>query len=340
MTAPEEYLLQLSLHGAHLTRTLAVDTTDASSLAQEVHRHARGILGAERVTIHLDEVGLSGTVTSHGGALAGTFLLEPAVAHNPETTDDDWDQHLLHVAHGYTMNDLHTLTVAACRADRSLVSDAHTRYSVAWSAIATSLAEAATPPDRQDLIRTGWQAIYREVREMRVMFGFKDREGTHGVATAPRFVQYWTIPPAMPEEGLIERLAVSQILDTLTTPYRDAIVALAVHDTYQAAADALGITYVAFVARINVARKQLRRLWFSPDTAPPAKGTDRRVGSYNKPLATHCRRGHKFTPENTYWRAGRSIGRAKVRTCRACESARGKKRVAARAADRQQAEAA
>lgn len=233
------------------------------------------------------------------------------------------------VAHGYTMADLNEMASAACRADRSLASDAHTRYNVAWSAIAEALAVADSeqPPTRGELVRVGWQAIYAEVREMRVMFGFKDREGPNGVASAPRYVTYWTVRPHSHEDGLIERMAVHQVLEVLSAPYRDAVVALAVHGDYQAAADALGIKYTALTGRIRTARKRLRAVWFAPETAPLVRGTDRRVGAYGQALATRCRAGHKWTPENTRWeQSRRGPGHAKVRRCRSCEADRSKKR--------------
>lgn len=319
------YTLRFGPDGDTCTRPLAIEGHTAADLAQAVHRHARGRLGSQRVDIHIDPDTLTGTVLAHGVPV-GEFTLTVVDEQAPVTVDTSAHDH---VAHGYTLRDIGRLTRAACAADRSMSADITTRYDIAWSAIAEHLCAAETPPDWNELTRVGWQAIYREVREMRVMFGFKDRDGTTGVATAPRYVQYWTVLPATPEEGLIERIAVAQVLGTLTGTYRDAIVALAVHGNYQAAADALGIQYKALVARIGTARKQIRTLWFAPETAPPIKGTDRRVGSYGKQLATHCREGHEWTPENTYWRAGRN-GRRNVRTCRACEQIRSKARVAAR----------
>lgn len=241
----------------------------------------------------------------------------------------------LEVRHGYTMHDLHSMTKQAVRADRSLASDADTRYNTAWSAIALALCEADDIPDRHDLVTIGWQAIYREVKEMRGLFGFKDRDGTTEVASAPRYVQYWTVPPLHPDDDYAERVAVHQIVDTLPDTYRDAVIALAVHDDYQLAADSLGLKYSAFTFRMTVARKQFRELWFAPETAPPIKTTDRRIGSYAKPLSQFCRDGagpHEMTPENTQWRAPRKPGRRLTRVCRACEQERGRKRVAARKA--------
>lgn len=236
----------------------------------------------------------------------------------------------LQVRHGFTMRDLDAMAKQACRADRSLASDADTRYNVAWSAIALALCEAEEAPEWHDLVTIGWQAIYREVKEMRGLFGFKDRDGTTAVATAPRYVQYWTVPPIHPDEDFAERIAVHQILDTIPETYRVAVVALAVHDDYQAAADSLGLKYSAFTFRMTVARQRFRALWFAPETAPPVRGTDRRVGSRNTKLRTSCSKGHELTPENTYRRPNPKPGRRGERVCKTCEQDRSRARVAAK----------
>jgi DNA-directed RNA polymerase specialized sigma24 family protein len=241
----------------------------------------------------------------------------------------------LPVAHGWTMRSLDQVTRAAVNNDRSRASDADTRYNTAWSAIAEHLCAADEPPTWHDLFTVGWRAIYAEVREMREVFGFKDRDGTTETASAPRYVAYWWQPPHRPEDSLLERIAVYEILATLPEIDREAIVALAVHGDYQAAADSIGLKYTALTARLTVARKRFRAQWFAPETAPRIKGTDRRVGSRNKPLATHCKDGkgpHEMTPENTYRRPNPKPGKRGERVCRACEAERGKARVAARQA--------
>jgi DNA-directed RNA polymerase specialized sigma24 family protein len=233
------------------------------------------------------------------------------------------------VAHGYTMRDLHKLAASACTYDRSMASDAGTRYNTAWSAIAEALCAADEPPAWHDLFTVGWRAIYNEVREMRHTYGFFEKDGSNGVASSPRFVQYWTQPPVRPDDGLTERLAVGQILATLTDTERDAVVALAVHDDYRRAAEALGISYTALTVRMSAARKRFRAHWYAPETAPAIKGTDRRVGSHGKPLATRCKNGkgtHEMTPENTYRRPSPKPGKRGERVCRACEAERSKAR--------------
>lgn len=239
---------------------------------------------------------------------------------------------VLQVRHGFTMHDLDIMAKQACRADRSLASDADTRYNAAWSAIALALCEAQDAPERHDLVTVGWQAIYREVKEMRGVFGFKDRDGTTEVASAPRYVQYWYSRPERTDDIIAERVAVHQIMATIPELYRNAVVALAVHDDYQVAADSLGLKYGTFGARVNVARKQFRAHWFAPETAPPAKGTDRRVGSRTTELRTHCTAGHELTPDNIYRRPNPKPGRRGERACKKCEQIRSQERWAAKKA--------
>jgi DNA-directed RNA polymerase specialized sigma24 family protein len=188
------------------------------------------------------------------------------------------------IGHGYTLTDLHDMASHACAYDRSLASDAYTRYSVAWSAIAEALINAPHWPRREELVRVGWQAIYREVREMRHTFGFRNRDASNGVGSAPRFAQFWYAPVYTFEDDLIERRAVPAIMATLTDSERAAVVALAVFDDYHLAADSLGLKLSTFTVRLSAARRRFRRRWYAPDTPPPITHTDRRVGTHPVPV--------------------------------------------------------
>jgi hypothetical protein len=223
------------------------------------------------------------------------------------------------VKYGYTLRDLDQMTHAAMIADRSMAMDYADRRDIAWSAIAEALCEAPHWPRRSSLIQAGWQAIYRAVREEYRQHGYADRAASSGHASAPRFAQFWYSPVAAGhEERIVERIAVGEIVATLTPTYRDALTALAVHGDYQRGADALGISYKAFVARIGVARQQTRGQWFEGETPRKIRTTDRRVGAYGQELATHCSNGHEWTPENTYTR--RRILRGKRHTSRVCKT--------------------
>lgn len=230
------------------------------------------------------------------------------------------------VAHGYTLRDLDRLAASACTYDRSMASDSATRYDTAWSAIAEALCAATERPEWHDLFTVGWRAIYTEVREMRHLFGQRDKDGTNEVASSQRFRQYWTLPPDKPEDGIAERAAVPQILAVLRPTEREAVVALAVHDDYQRAAEALGINYSTLTQRLTAARRRFRAHWYAPETAPPVKGTDRRVGSRTQAPRTHCRNDHELSGDNVYRRPNPKPGKRGERVCRVCEAERSKKR--------------
>lgn len=185
------------------------------------------------------------------------------------------------IRHGYTLHDIDRCARIACSADRSLSSDAVTRYSVAWSAIAERLCTSTETPEWTSLVRVGWQAIYREVREMRHTFGQVrgDRVRPDALSSLmPRAVQYWFVPTPDPHDGLVERVALAQIWAILRPVERQALVALAVHDDYQVAAEMLGLSYKGFCKRVANARRAFRHSWFAPDRAPVHR-LDRRASS-------------------------------------------------------------
>lgn len=233
----------------------------------------------------------------------------------------DIPRSLTEVKHGYTLLDLEQMTRAAVIADRSMASNIEDRKDAAWSAIAEHLCLSEEPPTRQELIRIGWQAIYREART-----AFRDRGrpdkawSSDEYESRPRFAQYWRDMQVMPshEGRVVESIAVWQVLESLTDTYRSSLVALATVDDYAKAADMLGINYKALVARIGTARKSILRLWHEGETPRKVRHTDRRVGSYSAEKATHCSAGHEWTPENTHIR--HRILRGKRHTSRACKA--------------------
>lgn len=238
----------------------------------------------------------------------------------------------LEVCHGYTLLDLEQMTRAAVIADRSMASDIQDRKDTAWSAIAEHLCSSEEPPARQELISIGWQAIYREARTAFRERGRPDEAWSSAeYASRPRFAQYWQDKQVTPshEGQVVEAIAVRQVIAPLADTYRSAVVALAVMEDYDKAADMLGISYKAFGFRIQKARKQMLKLWHEGETPHLSRHrTDRRVGSYGTELATHCGNGHKWTPENTYIRNRILRGKRHTsRVCRACEHARSVRRV-------------
>lgn len=220
---------------------------------------------------------------------------------------------------GYTLHDLHQFARSATRADRALAADYATRYGLAWSGIVDVLIDATDRPEPAALVRAGWQAIYRDARTSRRGHGYQD-DGT----IAPRFTTYWghRVAPS-PEGRIVDRMAVQQVIAALPDRHRDAIAALAVADNYQAAADLMDVSYPAAKRRIAVARHAALALWHDGETPHQRPGSDRRVASYSASLATHCRLGHEYTPENTRWGLQRrGATRSRRRWCRTCERQR------------------
>ena len=192
---------------------------------------------------------------------------------------------LVELRFGYTLHDLEQMTRAAIVSDRSGALGWDDRREVAWAAIAEALYAAPHWPARHELIRAGWQAIYREVRDGRHHHGYAGREAHAGLGSAPRFAKFWFNPPTSFEEHVAERIATHQVLEGIVGIYRDAVIALAVHGTPQAAAEAVGISVAAFNGRMLKARRDFARRWYDHET-PPA--TSRRLANGG----TTCGRGH------------------------------------------------
>lgn len=189
--------------------------------------------------------------------------------------------------HGYTLADLHGLARLAVHTAGTMASNWHDRYDTAWSAVAEHLYAAEHWPPRHDLVRAGQLAIYRTVTDDRHHHGYykhKTVGAAAGSCSSPAFRTYWAdwitnvAQPA--DRALIERVALAQILPALTPTQREAIAALAAHDDYRAAADALGMTYATFKSHIARGRNRFLALWHEGERPSRPWGTDRRVGSY------------------------------------------------------------
>ena len=189
--------------------------------------------------------------------------------------------------------------------------DAVERYEVALGAIWEAWSEAVAEgvdPYQSSLYTVGVQAISRETAAWRRHHGIRDN--------ARAFSAYWTDwqHDQNRPEAVVSRIALWQVLDALPERHVDTLLALATHGNPQDAAVAAGCTYHAMQQRIRAARTAAYALWFDWER-PPVPTFDRRSA---KPLATHCGRGHEYTPENTRWRKSTS-GRGQKRACKACD---------------------
>jgi DNA-directed RNA polymerase specialized sigma24 family protein len=197
------------------------------------------------------------------------------------------------VAHGYTYGQVDQLARYAVRRFRA-------------GRIAGFEEYAVEPPSESDLLRAAGKGIYAFNAEYEQANGWDHKTNQ----VRGRFVKFWTNPhPGLPEAVVIDRLAVKQILPTLTPAQRDALLLLALFDgDGRRAAEALGVNYSAFKMRIKTARDRFHSYWFEGETPPgwykntihhPAARPDAKVPQWAQDKG-RCRRFHG--PDCGCWR--------------------------------------
>jgi len=128
------------------------------------------------------------------------------------------------------------------------------------------------------LVDVGRDAIWAEQRHHRRHHGYADRDYTNGPESAARFCKYWARQPAAsPEDNMIDRIAVLQIMPRLSHAQRNALLALSVWDDYQLAADALEVSGKGFCSLVAKGRKRFFQLWHEHETPSRSWRRDRRV---------------------------------------------------------------
>lgn len=201
----------------------------------------------------------------------------------------------------------------------SRVLDPHERHDTAYSAILEVVAEhgaagaSATPVE---LVEAGIRAVEDDAHAVRSDRGL----------TAPRgHAVYWDDDRGEPDPGdtVPPRLALAEVMAALPDRHVEALLILAAYGDPQTAASAVGVSYGTFQRRVQVARRAAYELWFDGEV-PPHPTFDRRTPTT---LATHCGRGHEYTPDNTRWRKATS-GRGRKRACRACDRIHEERRAA------------
>lgn len=171
--------------------------------------------------------------------------------------------------HGYTLTDLHHMTRLAVHTARAGEGDWHDRYDTAWSAIAETLYSTDHHVDRHLLVAAGRKAVHRSADRYCQTHGYRGHKTASGAASSPAFRTYWldtTRAAGSPEDGVVDWLALTQIWPTLTVGQRSALFALAVHGSYEAAADALALSRQAFKQLISTGRRAFLRRWHHGET--------------------------------------------------------------------------
>lgn len=166
--------------------------------------------------------------------------------------------------HGYTLTTIANLTRIATLTAGAAAGDFLDRYDIAWSAIVEELYGAGEPPAERDLIGVGCNAIWRELRASMHTHGIRAAE-RGGNEAAPGFERFWrwhAMPVASPEERVVERVALTQILPELTRLQREALVTYAAAGfSTERAGMALAVKQSTASARVDYARAQFLRLW-------------------------------------------------------------------------------
>lgn len=132
-------------------------------------------------------------------------------------------------------------------------------FEVAW--LGAAEAWAGGERGERDLLRAGLAAINGEVESRTHHHGLPDRKSRTGA----KFATYWrggerTVSPF--EDGVVERIAVTQVYYGLTERDRQVLLAAAWGTEH-------GYSAAAWPGVLSRARRRARKLWFEPEPAPP-----------------------------------------------------------------------
>jgi DNA-directed RNA polymerase specialized sigma24 family protein len=184
------------------------------------------------------------------------------------------------VAHGYTLRDLENLARAVVMNNRTWwpAGDRDDLHAAAWHGIVEHLCTADEPPTRRDLLEAGRRALAEDVKATMRHHGARRDTSNNG----QKYAMYWewagrAIPS--PEAGIVERLALEQILAALTPRQREAFAALAAAGDYPEAARLLDIADQTLRSLLGRARTAFRELWHEGEIPSRHWGCDRRAGS-------------------------------------------------------------
>ncbi len=193
--------------------------------------------------------------------------------------------------HGFTLYQVNALSIwAVQRYTQYSYADFDQRLEAAWHAIIEHIYACQQPPTVAEVIRMAWRAIQREVRGERQLRGYGNRSNNADVNAG--FERYWrsTCQPARgPEDQVSDAMALRQIWPRLRPAERELIAALAEHEDYGRAAEALGKSRHTYATQLGRARQAFRELWHEGETPSHPWGADRRPFTSNSqhPTATY-----------------------------------------------------
>lgn len=182
---------------------------------------------------------------------------------------------------GYTLADLQRVARGAAATTRAMAGDYDDRYAEAFGAAAERLYEAEHWIPEHQLFRAAQDALWEQSRKDRSYHGcaYRHGEGWGENGSGPNFVRYWSgvgAPTPSPENRVLERLALEQILPTLRPGWLEALAALAALGDHAAAQAALGLTQGCYSTRVSYGRRAFLALWHEGEEPSKPWGIDRR----------------------------------------------------------------
>lgn len=202
---------------------------------------------------------------------------------------------------GYTLADVQRVARSAAATTRAMAGDYDERYAEAFGAAAERLYAAEHWIPEHQLFRAAQDALFEQSRKDRSYRGcaYKHGSGWGENGTGPRFTTYWTdvnrTTPS-PENRIVERTALAQILPTLTPRQREVIGALAAFDDHAAAREALG-GLSCYAQHVSNARRRFLELWHEGEAPSRPWGTDRRGAATDLVKVFRTRRHRERTGE-------------------------------------------
>jgi hypothetical protein len=197
---------------------------------------------------------------------------------------------------GYTLADLARMARTAVVHAGPMATDGRERWDEARSAIAEFLYSSDHAPAERDLVRVGRDAIWATMTAVRHHHGYYRDEKARSwleAGSGPRFRQFWrpvTQPTGSHEDRVVERLALSQIVPTLTPRQREVVSALAAFDDHAPAMSALGMSAALFSVTLSQARRRFLGHWHEGEVPSGPWGRDRRGGRRNGTAIVRKRR--------------------------------------------------
>jgi hypothetical protein len=182
--------------------------------------------------------------------------------------------------HGYTIADLERL--AAFSVARDLWHQGMhpaDRFDLAFSAMAEHLYASDGPPAPTDLFNAASAAVRQQAQSDRSAHGISN---TDVYKDARNFYRYWWEQfrgIRSPEDLVVDRVALWQILPVLRPSYRNTLLALAVHGDHVKAAAALGVTRATYFDHLSEARRAFYRLWHEGEQPSRLWAMDKRHGT-------------------------------------------------------------